>query len=164
MKKQAVFIIAALVAVSVIFYIWQMNTTDSKDITVFVAIECKSVIDNYDLLDDSLKGTEYIPNDGIILKKTAIKAKENDTVLDVTKKVAAKKGIQIEYSQSVKDSYVQGINYLYEFSCGDLSGWMYSVNGSFANVGCNDYELKDADYVKWQYTCDLGNDLKEVIK
>ncbi len=27
--------------------------------------------------------------------------------------------------------YVEGINNIYEFSCGEQSGWMYEVNGVY---------------------------------
>ena len=55
--------------------------------------------------------------------------------------------------------YVQGINYLYEFSCGPLSGWMYKVNEVFPNYGSSKYELEDGDVISWVYTCDLGRDV-----
>ncbi|MBQ8540988.1 MAG: DUF4430 domain-containing protein [Clostridia bacterium] len=131
------------------------------DISVYLAIDCQTVYDNYNLLDPALKNTAYIPTDGIILKETEFKTEEGSTVLDLTKKACKSMDIQLEYSQSPNDSYVQGINYLYEFSCGDLSGWMYSVNGEFVNVGCNSCILKDGDVVSWQYTCNLGKDLRE---
>ena len=35
---------------------------------------------------------------------------------------------------------MEGINNLYEFSCGDLSGWIYSVNGSFPSISCSEYK------------------------
>ena len=56
--------------------------------------------------------------------------------------------------------YIQGINYLYEFSCGPLSGWMYKVNGEFPNRGCSKYELNDGDVIEWVYTCNLGMDVR----
>ena len=56
--------------------------------------------------------------------------------------------------------YIAGINYLYEFDFGDLSGWIYHVNGSAPSVGCGEYILKDGDRIEWLYTCDLGNDLR----
>ena len=55
--------------------------------------------------------------------------------------------------------YVEGIDYLYEFDCGSLSGWEYSVNGEFPSVGCNAYELKENDEISWLYTCELGADI-----
>lgn len=58
-------------------------------------------------------------------------------------------------------AYVEGIGNLYEFDCGNMSGWMYKVNDWFPNYGCSRYELKNGDTVEWQYTCygygaDLG--------
>ena len=54
---------------------------------------------------------------------------------------------------------VEGINQLYEFDCGELSGWMYSVNSWFPNYGCSQYEVSDGDMIEWRYTCDLGRDV-----
>jgi hypothetical protein len=31
-------------------------------------------------------------------------------------------------------------------------GWMYSVNGEMAKVGCGKCELKPSDIVRWEYT------------
>ena len=56
-------------------------------------------------------------------------------------------------------AYVEGINNLYEFDVGSLSGWMYNVNGWYPNYGCSRYQVKDGDVVEWCYTCDLGEDL-----
>lgn len=159
-KKPLVIVISTLL----LALCFVSNSESAKDITVYVSIDCSSINNNYDKLDNSLKNGKYIPADGIILSETAVTVKEGDSVLDLTKKACSENDIQLEYSQSPKDSYVQGINYIYEFSCGDLSGWMYSVNGEFAHVGCSDYPLKNGDYVVWQYTCDLGKDLVEVNK
>ncbi len=55
--------------------------------------------------------------------------------------------------------YVEGIHNLYEFDTGELSGWMYNVNGWYPNYGASRYQLKDGDVVNWRYTCDLGRDV-----
>ena len=55
--------------------------------------------------------------------------------------------------------YISGINYLYEFDFGDLSGWMYRVNDTAPSVGCGEYHLSDGDFIEWLYTTDIGNDL-----
>ena len=55
--------------------------------------------------------------------------------------------------------YVEGIGNLYEFDAGELSGWMYRVNGEFPNFGCSKYILKNGDKVEFVYTCDLGKDV-----
>ena len=56
-------------------------------------------------------------------------------------------------------AYIEGISNLYEFDCGERSGWMYKVNGWFPNYGCSRYELKNGDKIEWVYTCDLGRDV-----
>ena len=54
--------------------------------------------------------------------------------------------------------YIEGINNLYEFDCGNQSGWMYKVNGWFPNYGCSSYNLKDGDSIVWAFTCNgLGS-------
>ena len=45
------------------------------------------------------------------------------------------------------------------FDGGRWSGWMYSVNGEYQNMGCGKCKLADGDVVRWDYTCDLGLDL-----
>ncbi|MBR1898597.1 MAG: DUF4430 domain-containing protein, partial [Oscillospiraceae bacterium] len=60
--------------------------------------------------------------------------------------------------------YIAGINYLYEYEFGDLSGWVYHVNGISPSRGCGDYLLSDGDVIEWLYTCDLGRDLNEVYE
>ena len=55
--------------------------------------------------------------------------------------------------------FIKGINYLYDRSCGELSGWMYKVNGEFPGVGCSAEKLENCDIIEWVYTCDLGQDV-----
>ncbi|MDY4813470.1 MAG: DUF4430 domain-containing protein [Ruminococcus sp.] len=132
---------------------------DSKKVTV--TIECKIILDNMDSLEDGLE--KYVPKDGIILKKTAFALKDNDTVFDVLERATQYKKIHMEYQgadlNQYSSVYIEGINNLYEFSCGELSGWMYSVNNKFPQRGCSSYTLKNGDDIVWSYTCDLGRDI-----
>ena len=70
-------------------------------------------------------------------------------------------GIHMEFEDTpmYNSAYIEGINNLYEFDCGELSGWMYKVNGWFPNYGCSRYQLKEGDVIEWVYTCDLGVDV-----
>ncbi|MDO5519121.1 MAG: DUF4430 domain-containing protein [bacterium] len=45
-----------------------------------------------------------------------------------------------------------------EFDFTKYSGWRYSVNGTYANVGMSEYELKAGDHVLLKYTLCLGYD------
>ena len=132
-------------------------TEDSE--TVFITIECRTVLDNMDDLEVGL--IEHVPEDGIILERLEVKLRDGDTAFDILQRVTRVKKIHMEciYTPNYSSNYVQGINHLYEFSCGELSGWMYSVNGSFPGYGCSKYQLRDGDELEWRYTCDLGRDL-----
>ena len=70
-----------------------------------------------------------------------------------------KNKIHMEFRNTpIYDSaYIIGINNLYEFDVGELSGWMYNVNGWFPNYGASRYQLKEGDVVEWLYN--LGIDV-----
>jgi len=67
----------------------------------------------------------------------------------------------VEYrgAGGVGGAYVAGINQLYEYSCGALSGWLFRVNGGTPGHGSGKYELQDGDVIEWLYSCDLGRDI-----
>lgn len=123
------------------------------------SISCATVLDNMDILDKSKK--EIIPDDGWILKPVTVTFNEGESVFDVLKQVCKENRIQLEFSMTpiYNSAYIEGINNLYEFDCGSLSGWMYEVNDWFPNYGCSRYEVKNGDVIEWQYTCSLGADI-----
>ena len=135
-----------------------------KKRSVTIAIHVDTLLKNWDLLDPSLQSEKYVPPNGVILKTTTYELlSEQDTVWDVLQRATKEHQIQIEYqgaNENIYNSvYVEGINHLYEFSAGPLSGWMYKVNGVYPNYGCSQYILKDGDVIEWHYTVDLGRDL-----
>lgn len=123
------------------------------------SISCAAVLDNMDKLDKSKR--EIIPDDGWILEPVTVTFNEGESVFDVLKQVCNDNKIQLEFSFTpiYNSSYIEGINNLYEFDCGSLSGWMYEVNDWFPNYGCSRYEVKNGDVIEWQYTCNLGADI-----
>lgn len=136
-------------------------TEDSE--TVTLSIECSSVLDHWEELDEGLKAGDYIPEDGIILPAAEYVLRPGDTVFDLLDRAVRKNKIQMEYQgvdMNIYNAvYVTGINYLYEFSCGPHSGWIFTVNGEVPPYGCDSYELEDGDTVEWSYTCALGEDV-----
>lgn len=136
-------------------------TEDSE--TVWLTIRCDTILDNWEDLDPALQDGEYVPKDGAILQKTQYVLRPGDSVFDILSRVTRCNKIHMEYQGADKNLYnsvyIQGINHLYEFSCGPLSGWVYKVNGKSPNRGCSQYELEDEDEIEWLYTCDLGRDI-----
>ena len=145
------------------YYLTHIDDITPQSATVTLSIECKTVLENLSVLDPALKAGNFVPEDGVILPCTRCVLRPGDTVYDILSRAVRYNKIQMEYQGADKNSfssvYIKGINYLYEFSCGPLSGWMYTVNGIFPQYGCSKYELSDGDRIEWLYTCDLGRDV-----
>ena len=118
-----------------------------------ISIYCSTILDNWDSLDPAV--APYVPSNGVILATASVAFTEGDTVFDVLARVCSERGIQLESSYNpVWDSrYIEGINNIYEFDCGETSGWVYKVNGWFPNYGCSAYVLSDGDDIAWLYSC-----------
>lgn len=125
-----------------------------------IEIRCDTILNN---MQDLRPGLDvYVPDNGTILPTTTVTFTEGETVFDVLKRICDARGIQIEYSYTPMygSYYIEGINHLYEFDCGQQSGWMYKVNGWFPNYGCSSYKLEAGDTIVWAYTCKgLGTDV-----
>ncbi len=121
-----------------------------------ISIRCDTVLGKSE--------SSHIPQDGIILDTTEFDITDNQTVYDLLTDAAKACNIQVENSgvngQNSSMAYIRGINYIYEFDFGELSGWMYKVNGLTPSVGCGEYVLSPGDKVEWLYTCNLGKDIE----
>ena len=129
------------------------------DNTCTFVIECKTILNNKDKLKKGLE--KYIPDDAVIFSGT-VGFDNGESVYDILRRICDENSIQMEasYTPAFSSYYIEGINNLYEFDCGQGSGWMYSVNGIFPNYGCSSYKPASNDEIAFRYTCELGNDLK----
>lgn len=101
---------------------------------------------------------EHIPADGVILSETAFPLAQGDTAYTILTDAARAYAIHMESTGTSGMVYVQGIANVYEYDFGDLSGWMYLVNGDAPSVGCDQYVLQPGDAIEWRYTLNLGRD------
>lgn len=127
--------------------------------TCTLSISCAAILDHMDWLDP--EKVELVPEDGWILKPTEVTFYEGESVFNVLQRTCKQQSIHMEFENTpmYNSAYIEGIHNLYEFDCGELSGWMYQVNGWFPNYGCSRYQLQDGDVVEWVYTCDMGVDV-----
>lgn len=152
-----------LISVILIFLVSFSLCSCGKDVNSYsnyctLEIECKSVFDNIEKLDKNK--TEIIPEDGVIFPETKCGFNEGESVYDVIMRVCRENKIHLDASitPAFNTAYVKGINNLYEFDCGELSGWIYSVNGDIPNFGCSDYKLTDGDKIIFRYICEYSGD------
>lgn len=132
--------------------------TEAKQSTCTLTIRCDTLVGKPEDLDEAK--AELVPASGLLYSAT-VSFTAGESVFDVLQRAMQEAGIPMEFTSVpvYGSAYIEGIANLYEFDCGPLSGWVYSVNGVFPNYGCSKYTLKDGDQVLWQYTCDLGADV-----
>ena len=142
----------------------------------------------YDISDDEIDGYVYISFTdngkrvegesnitypkalGTIISSRQVPFTDGDTVADVTLRLldaldftyqhtgTTKNGF---YLASIGDFMLKGISYdsMGEFDAGSGSGWMITLNKDFIKYGASDFEVKNGDTIKWQYSCQLGADI-----
>lgn len=122
-------------------------------------IRCDTLLDKKDQL--TAGKAALVPEDGVLLEKTQVAFAPGETVFDVFRRCLREEGIHFEYvdAQAYDSTYIEGIGNIYEFDCGDLSGWVYFVNGTSPGMGCSAYEISPGDEILFAYTCDMGADL-----
>lgn len=92
---------------------------------------------------------------GVIVDEKNIKIRNKETALGLTTRILDDNGISYENNKG----YIVSIDGQGEFDKGEDSGWMFSVNGKYPDVGAGSVRLKDGDKIKWLYTKDLGEDI-----
>lgn len=127
--------------------------------TCTLSVRCDTILKNIKWLDP--EKVELVPKDGVIFPATKVTFYEGESVFNLLQREMKRNRIHMEFENTpiYNSAYIEGINNLYEFDCGELSGWMYKVNGWFPNYGCSRYALNNGDVIEWVYTCDLGIDV-----
>ena len=96
------------------YYLTHIDEITEDSETVFLTIECKTILDNMDKLDPALKDEKYVPADGVILKRTEYVLRKGDTVFSILDRAVRHNKIHMEciYTEQFGSIYVQGINQL----------------------------------------------------
>ncbi len=139
------------------------NISDENDITdkkiCSLSVKCGNILNNLDKLKKEKAG--LIPESGIIYEKSALEFKENESVFELLKREMKSAKIHLEFSKTpaFNSMYIEGIANIYAFDVGELSGWMYKVNGIVPNHSCSEYLITSGDNIEFIYTCDSGRDI-----
>lgn len=145
-------------------------TTSAKKYCT-VRIECSTIYDNIGKLKSGKQA--FLPANGVILENVQVELNGGESAFDVIKKACGENvctdnckyckasGVQIEYTYTpaFNNYYIEGIHQIYEKDCGTQSGWMYSVNGVFPDVGTSSYTVSPGDVIVFAYTCNMGEDI-----
>lgn len=123
--------------------------------TCTVTVTCADVLANPDAVDAEL--LELLPEDGFLLPETEVTFSEGENAFDALQRACKDAELHMEFVETpaYNSVYIQGIGNLYEQDAGEMSGWLYEVNGDSPEVGCNQYELQNGDAVVFTYICDM---------
>lgn len=146
------------------------TTTETKDYCT-VKIECNTIYDNLPKLKSGKQS--FLPTSGVIIDDAKVELKGDESAFDVIKKACEENvctdsckycksgGVQIEYTYTpaFNNYYIEGIHQIYEKDCGTQSGWMFSVNGDFPDVGTSSYAVLPGDVIVLSFTCNMGEDI-----
>ena len=117
-------------------------------------------------------GSEFRNPLGTIIPATRVPFKAYDTIASVTLRLLEAKGFYADYQGDEYSSFYlaaigdfthRGTYYssFGEFDAGKDSGWMITWDNWFINKGASEFMVEDGDFVRWQYTCQLGKDIGE---
>lgn len=155
-KNLSSLLLALLIIAAVVYFVDFSSTDDyynddsSKDDivgTVTISIRTNEAV-------------ESVYDGGIILAETDVSLAFGESVYDILAEVTAENRIHLETNGAKDSVYVEGIANLYEFQHGDLSGWVYLVNGERPSESAGEYVLKDGDKIEWIYSLALGEDIE----
>lgn len=93
------------------------------------------------------------------IDKTAYKVDANATVLDVIAKAAEQKGLTFKNESG---SYITEVTYngqtVGELTNGNMSGWMFALNGIYGDLSVDKQFLEDGDEIIFHYTDDYSRE------
>ncbi|MDR1069035.1 MAG: DUF4430 domain-containing protein [Clostridiales Family XIII bacterium] len=115
--------------------------TSSDTVTVTLSVDCKL------LYDDDPDLASLVSTKGAMLSGKSVKVKKGATVLDVLKASG------INYAGS---AYIKSLMGLSEKDGGPKSGWCYSVNGKFPNLGVTKVTVENGDKIAFRYSMNNG--------
>ncbi len=133
-----------------------LDDTKKAGLTCSLEVRCDDAI-THELLSDEKRIN--LPEDGAIISKCDIQFIEGESILDILLREMQARKIHIEFAKSpiYNSTYIKGIANLYEFDCGALSGWSYTVNGEMPLVDCSQYKVENGDSISLTYICDYAS-------
>lgn len=135
------------------------NVGDDGNLTCSILVRCDTILKNPDFINKETN--KFIPKDGVIYKADNVIFYEGESAFNVLSRELKKSKIHFEFNITpiYNTAYIEGIANIYEFDFGDLSGWMYKINGEVLSVGSSLYSVKNGDKIEFIYTCNMGKDI-----
>lgn len=113
---------------------------------------CSLVFDCSNVFSAEVQNEEklaLIPENGIIYQSETAAFSTGESIFDILKRELMSNKIHFEFNAN--PVYLQGVGNIYEKDFGDMSGWVYTVNGESPIVGCDSYFPENGDEICFEY-------------
>ncbi len=124
-------------------------STEAPQITCTVAVSCQNVWENADLVDQAT--LDLLPEDGWMLRETALTVPEGTTVLEALQWSAQETELRVVTSGPT--ALVERVGDLANGDAGEGSGWTYTVNGETISESAAVQTVSEGDQVVWSFAC-----------
>jgi len=130
----------------------------TEDMTCTLSVRCDDIVNNIELLEESKR--KIIPANGVIYPEREVVFIPGESVFDLLLREFKNSKIHLEFVDTpmYNSVYIEGIGNIYEFDCGDTSGWLYRVNGKRPTYGCSQYIIENGDKIEFYYSVDFISD------
>lgn len=155
MKKFLCIVLSLIMLVGIVGCSEEKHDGNNDGIHIKFVIDATNAYNN-ESLDSDIK--EKI-NNGIILSAENLEISRDCTAGDATKLACQIHSIALDSEVSSYGLFVKGISGVENSMFGDMSYWLFRVNGETPEVGADYVTLNDGDIVEWVYTCNGGDDL-----
>ena len=91
----------------------------------------------------------------VLLRPTQVPLPDGASAFDALTIATKEQGVVLAFDGSKPNRYVEGIGGLFNASEGELSGWLYYVNGETPAVGADQYEIQDGDEYRFLFVTDF---------
>ena len=96
-----------------------------KELTCTLSVRCDTILQNIGWFDS--EKVDIVPKDGVIFAEKTVTFYEGESAFNLLMREMKRNKIHIEFENTpiYNSAYIEGIANIYEFDCGELSGWMY---------------------------------------
>lgn len=100
-----------------------------------------------------------LKDDGMLANAKSITVKKGTNAGDAFKAFCKENNIVLNSEDGEYGLFVKGIGGLDGGACGELSYWLFKVNGEFSDVGADSVTVNEGDAFEWVFTCNGGSDV-----
>ncbi|MBQ7821881.1 MAG: DUF4430 domain-containing protein [Clostridia bacterium] len=118
-----------------------------------VTVSCESILEDMSVISEEKQA--LVPTDGYFLKDVTVGFNEGESAFTVLERALKDNKLHFEHDSA----YIKGIGNIYTFDAGDMSGWLFKVNGEYGDVGLDQTVLSDGDELLVFYACDFMTDM-----